>query len=247
MVTKSISIQPSLTGYISKGIVLCGKGHISDAKAAFDVASMYTDQKSQTNHFLLLIKAIALFGADQHDEAILLLEELATGCPNANIHACHVVEAYLRVQLGIKASDSARYDEAAEHFTAAVNCSALSSKMDIHYIYEDLIMLFGWDLKSVWLSYLFVHGIEISSGYLTLQSSLISQMTRRAQEIRFPGGSHVEEEPVSRALRLMVRLGQPFDAFLLAQRRVREYKRIASDYNIVAQVKETLLPLITWT
>ncbi|KAG2072962.1 hypothetical protein BDR04DRAFT_1095806 [Suillus decipiens] len=36
----------------------------------------------------------------------------------------------------------------------------------------------------------------------------------------------------------MVRLGQPFDAFLLAQQRIREYKRIASDYNIVAQVKD---------
>ncbi|KAG2351955.1 hypothetical protein BDR07DRAFT_1440454, partial [Suillus spraguei] len=54
----------------------------------------------------------------------------------------------------------------------------------------------------------------------------------------FPGGSPVEEEPVSRALRFMVRLGQPFDAFLLAQQRVREYKRIASDYNIVAQVRD---------
>ncbi|KAG2358623.1 hypothetical protein BDR07DRAFT_1337492 [Suillus spraguei] len=55
---------------------------------------------------------------------------------------------------------------------------------------------------------------------------------------RFPGSSPVEEEPVSRALRLMVRPGQPFDAFLLAQQRVREYKRIASDYNIIAQVKD---------
>ncbi|KAG1794769.1 uncharacterized protein HD556DRAFT_1535973 [Suillus plorans] len=52
------------------------------------------------------------------------------------------------------------------------------------------------------------------------------------------GGSLVEEEPRSRALRLMVRLGQPFDAFLLVQQRVGEYKRIASDYNIIAQVKD---------
>jgi ribosomal protein L31 len=53
---KSISIQPSLTGYISKGIALCGKGCISNARAAFDVASMYTDQDPETIHFLLLIK-----------------------------------------------------------------------------------------------------------------------------------------------------------------------------------------------
>ncbi|KAG1792994.1 uncharacterized protein HD556DRAFT_1444088 [Suillus plorans] len=45
-------------------------------------------------------------------------------------------------------------------------------------------------------------------------------------------------KPDSRALRLMVRLGQPFDAFLLAQQRVGEYKRIASDHNIIAQVKD---------
>ncbi|KAG1896354.1 uncharacterized protein F5891DRAFT_599981 [Suillus fuscotomentosus] len=53
-----------------------------------------------------------------------------------------------------------------------------------------------------------------------------------------PGDSPVKGEPGSRALRLMVRLGQPFDAFLLAQQRIGEYKRIASDYNIIAQVKD---------
>ncbi|KAG2367094.1 hypothetical protein BDR07DRAFT_1394283 [Suillus spraguei] len=149
---KSISIRPSLTGYISKGIALCGKGYIRDARAAFDVASIYADQDSQTIHFLLLIKSIALFGADQHDEAILLLKELTTGCPNADTRACHIVHAYLRVDLGIKALDGARHDEAADHFTAAVHCSALSLKSDIHNIYEDLVVLFGWDLKYLWLT-----------------------------------------------------------------------------------------------
>ncbi|KAG2136886.1 hypothetical protein BD769DRAFT_1664433 [Suillus cothurnatus] len=42
----------------------------------------------------------------------------------------------------------------------------------------------------------------------------------------------------SRALRLIVRLGQPFGAFLLAQQRGGEYKRIASDYDITAEVKD---------
>ncbi|KAG1843423.1 hypothetical protein C8R48DRAFT_678764 [Suillus tomentosus] len=53
-----------------------------------------------------------------------------------------------------------------------------------------------------------------------------------------PGSSPVEEQPDSQALRLMVRLGQPFNAFLLAQQRVGEYKRIALDFNINAQVKD---------
>jgi hypothetical protein len=41
-----------------------------------------------------------------------------------------------------------------------------------------------------------------------------------------------------KALRLIVRLGQPFGGLLLAQQPGGEYKRIASDQNIVAQVKD---------
>ncbi|KAG2142890.1 uncharacterized protein EDB93DRAFT_598081 [Suillus bovinus] len=149
---KSISIQPSLTGYISKGIALCGTGHVRSARVAFDVASMYTKQDSQTIYFLLLIKVIALFNADQHDEASLLLKELTTGCPNADTRAYHIVEAYLRIQLGLKALDGTRHNEAAEHFTAALNSNALSSKSGVHDIYEDLVVLFGWNLKSLWLT-----------------------------------------------------------------------------------------------
>jgi hypothetical protein len=48
----------------------------------------------------------------------------------------------------------------------------------------------------------------------------------------------VDVESQSRALRLMVRLGQPFGALLLAQQRGGEYKRIASDRDIIARVKE---------
>ncbi|KAG1787483.1 uncharacterized protein HD556DRAFT_1448676 [Suillus plorans] len=49
----------------------------------------------------------------------------------------------------------------------------------------------------------------------------------------------VLSEVHSRSLRLMVHLGQAFNALLLAQQRVGEYKRVASDHNITAQVKDT--------
>ncbi|KAG1774403.1 heterokaryon incompatibility protein-domain-containing protein [Suillus placidus] len=148
---KSISIQPSLTGFISKGIALCGQGHVREARAVFDVASISTDQNLKTNHFLLLTKAIALFSADKHDEAILLVKELAAVCPTLDPLGCHVVETYIRVQLGINAFDSAHHDEATDHFTVAVNSGAFSSKY-IHQIYEDLTVLFGWDLESLCLT-----------------------------------------------------------------------------------------------
>ncbi|KAG2738119.1 hypothetical protein P692DRAFT_20759619 [Suillus brevipes Sb2] len=151
---KSISIQPSLTGYISKGIALCGQGLVREARAAFDVASMFTNNDSNTNHLLLLIKAISLFNAAQHEEAMFLVKELAAACPHFDILGCRVVEAYLRVQLGIDAFDGARHDEAADHFTAAVNSSAFSSKLklNLHLLYEDLVVLFGWDLEDLRLT-----------------------------------------------------------------------------------------------
>jgi len=46
-----------------------------------------------------------------------------------------------------------------------------------------------------------------------------------------------DSESHSRGLRLIVHLGQPFAAFLLAQQWGGEYKRIASDHDIIAQVK----------
>jgi hypothetical protein len=37
---------------------------------------------------------------------------------------------------------------------------------------------------------------------------------------------------------LLIRLGQPFGTFLLARQCVGEYRRIASDHDIIAQVLE---------
>ncbi|KAG1776035.1 hypothetical protein EV702DRAFT_1046433 [Suillus placidus] len=53
-----------------------------------------------------------------------------------------------------------------------------------------------------------------------------------------PGEGPVDPESNERAMRLIVRLGQPFSAFLLAQQRSGEYKRIASDRDIITQVKD---------
>jgi hypothetical protein len=55
-----------------------------------------------------------------------------------------------------------------------------------------------------------------------------------------PVGSLGENDPESdsRALRLMVRLGEPFSALLLAQQPGGEFKRIASDQIIIAQVQD---------
>ncbi|KAG2140532.1 uncharacterized protein EDB93DRAFT_1297267 [Suillus bovinus] len=147
---KSISIQPSLVGCISKGIAHCGKQQFQDAMKAFDLAFMYVDADLNKTRLLLLIKAIALFNANKHDEAILRVQNLATTRPNPNSLACSIVEAYLHVQMGMNASTNARHDEAVDHFTAAIGTISFSSMAAIHFKYDIFVMLFGWDLKSLW-------------------------------------------------------------------------------------------------
>ncbi|KAG2130200.1 uncharacterized protein EDB93DRAFT_1180896, partial [Suillus bovinus] len=146
---KSVSIQPSLAGHISKGIALCGKKQVLAARISFDLASMFTNRDLRTDHLLFLIKAIALFNANEHQEAMLRIRELAA-CPNVDHIVCHIVEAHLRVQLGNIALEGARHSEAVEHFTAAVNASTSFYKSPIHLLYDEFIVLFGWDLKSLW-------------------------------------------------------------------------------------------------
>jgi hypothetical protein len=51
-------------------------------------------------------------------------------------------------------------------------------------------------------------------------------------------GEAEAEESCSQASQLIVRLRQPFDAFLLAQEWGGEYERITSDQDIIVQVKD---------
>lgn len=146
---KSVRIQPSFAGHISEGIALCGKRQVRAARTAFDLASAFTNGDLKATHFLFLIKTIALFNAGEHEEAMLRVEELSA-FPSVDTLACHVVEAYLRVQLGKIALDNKRHNEAVDQFTAAVNASAFFYKSAIHSTYEEFVMLFGWDLKSLW-------------------------------------------------------------------------------------------------
>jgi hypothetical protein len=58
-----------------------------------------------------------------------------------------VNQAYLRVQLGNIALGDTRYNEAIEHFTAAVNASAFFYKLPIHLIYEEFVVVRWFDVQ----------------------------------------------------------------------------------------------------
>jgi hypothetical protein len=82
----------------------------------------------------------------------------------------------------------------------------------------------------------FGHDTESKEDYGTVPSSSDD----------WPSGLPVKQDVFdleSRVLRLLVRLGQPFSAFLLAQQHSVEYKRIASDHDIIGQVKDVRDPM----
>ncbi|KAG2070974.1 WD40 repeat-like protein [Suillus decipiens] len=137
---KSVSIEPSFIGHVSKGLALCGKQQVWDATKAFDLAFTFTNADLKMVHFLFLIRAMSLFNANKDEEALLPVQQLAVR-PNADPLVCRVVEACMRVQLGKIAMDGALYGKAADHFTAAVNASASFAKLDVHAMYEDFVVV----------------------------------------------------------------------------------------------------------
>jgi len=84
---QSISIQPSLTGYISKGIALCGTMQLRDAMKAFDIAFMFTDGDLKTSHLLLLIK-VGLIFSYTHCFITLFRLLLCSMQMNMTMHCC---------------------------------------------------------------------------------------------------------------------------------------------------------------
>jgi tetratricopeptide (TPR) repeat protein len=104
-IAQSITIQPSLLGYISKGIALCGNDRLGDAMEAFDLAFQFTNRDQVTIDLLLLIKvpsllhtqfflqcdyvqAVALFNARRHDEAMRRVQDLTTAYRHSNKYLC---------------------------------------------------------------------------------------------------------------------------------------------------------------
>ncbi|KAG2150427.1 WD40-repeat-containing domain protein [Suillus clintonianus] len=133
---KSIAIQPSLLGYVCKGIALCGNEQLWDAMEAFDLAFIFSNRDPTTIDLLLLIKAVALFNASRHDEAMRRVRDLSTAFQHSNTLLCSVVSSYLCVQLAIIAFEDGRYNE--------VPITPCKPKCKIFTV------LFGWDLDSLW-------------------------------------------------------------------------------------------------
>ncbi|KAF8548670.1 hypothetical protein OG21DRAFT_1489192 [Imleria badia] len=87
---KSISIRPSVIGYIAKSVALIGSGKKEDGCRVFDLAFRHCPPKGVD--LLLLIKAVVLFMTEEHNVAVSHVTDLI-----ATVHfklICHAVQAH---------------------------------------------------------------------------------------------------------------------------------------------------------
>ncbi|KAG1782597.1 WD40-repeat-containing domain protein [Suillus placidus] len=148
-----VDCHPTLViGLHFKGIALCGNKQLYDAMEAFDLAFIFSNRDPITIDFLLLIKAVALFNAGRHDEAMRRIQELAAAYQRSDTLPCSVVNSYLRVQLAIIAFDNGRYSEAADRLND--NIPSITDLFSRGALPDPRLkiftVLFGWDLDSVW-------------------------------------------------------------------------------------------------
>ncbi|KAG2745543.1 hypothetical protein P692DRAFT_201868462 [Suillus brevipes Sb2] len=148
---KSIAIQPSLLGYISKGIALCGYEQLWDAVEVFDLAFIFSNHDLITVNLILLIKAVALFNANYHDEAMRRVQDLAAASAYQHFDTLpyRIVNSYLRAQLAMTAFDDGRYSEAADRLSESI-ADLVSRGASFEPNLQIFLVLFGWDLDSLW-------------------------------------------------------------------------------------------------
>lgn len=92
---------------MSKGIALCGKGQIREACSAFDLALKMATGDSTTHNLISLMKvrciflpcsvlhygfqAVAIFYANEREEAIMCVKDMAEFSVDSDLLTCNVV------------------------------------------------------------------------------------------------------------------------------------------------------------
>ncbi|KIK46471.1 hypothetical protein CY34DRAFT_800323 [Suillus luteus UH-Slu-Lm8-n1] len=145
---KSIAIQPSLLGYISKGIALCKNDQFCDAMEAFDLSFVFSNHDPIVIDLVLLIKAVALFNADCQDEAMRRLNDLATAQRHSHTRSRSVVNSFLRAELALAAFQEGKYSEATDRLEDSILSIAdwFPRRALLEPELKLFTVLFGWNL-----------------------------------------------------------------------------------------------------
>ncbi|KAF8417750.1 hypothetical protein L210DRAFT_3580341, partial [Boletus edulis BED1] len=112
---RAIDIQPSAISFIAKSVAHVGKGERHKAYRTCDIAF----ERFHSSHvtFILLIKAIIVFMAGEHPDAISRVDDLIATVSFNSI--CYVVQAYMYLLLGNSQMECGDHDGAIQSFERA--------------------------------------------------------------------------------------------------------------------------------
>ncbi|KAF8551893.1 hypothetical protein OG21DRAFT_217664 [Imleria badia] len=112
---KPIKICPSVIGYIAKSLALIGGGGKREGCQVFDLAFRHCDRTDVD--LLLLIKAVVLFMAGEHIEAVSRVGNLIATVDSKSIcDTGYVVQAYMYLRLGNSCMEKGDYEGAIQSF-----------------------------------------------------------------------------------------------------------------------------------
>ncbi|KAF8552627.1 hypothetical protein OG21DRAFT_1498291 [Imleria badia] len=133
---KSIKICSSVIGYISKSIALIGVGKEAECCRVYDLVFRHCHPNEVD--FLLLIKAVVLFMAGEHVDAVSRVDDLIATVHFTSI--CYVVQAYMYLHLGNSCMEKSDYAGAIRFFECA------RPQMRYYLVHRLLIITFisGW-------------------------------------------------------------------------------------------------------
>ncbi|KAF8439815.1 hypothetical protein L210DRAFT_3540401 [Boletus edulis BED1] len=138
---KAIEIQPSVIAYIAQSIALVGKGEKYKGYQTCDIALVRFHSSHGT--FLLLIKAIIVFMAGEHCDAISRVDDIIAMVTSNSI--CYVVQAYMYLLLGNSRMECGDYEgaiDAFEHARARMRHCGSQLLLTIS-------LIFGWQFDNI--------------------------------------------------------------------------------------------------
>ncbi|KAF8129264.1 quinon protein alcohol dehydrogenase-like superfamily [Boletus edulis] len=111
----SIGIEPSVSGYIAMSVALIGNGQKEEGCRVFDLAFRHCDPTDMDT--LLLIKAVVLFMAGKHNEAVSRIDDLIPIIKFNTVY--YMVQAMMYLQIGNSHMESSDYESAIHSFELA--------------------------------------------------------------------------------------------------------------------------------
>ncbi|KAF8550490.1 hypothetical protein OG21DRAFT_1513946 [Imleria badia] len=111
----SIKSRPSVNGYIAKSVALISGGKKAEGCRVYDLAFKHCHLMDVD--LILLIKAIVVFMAGEHRDAISRVDDLIATVQSNSI--CYVVQAYMYLLLGKLQLEKSNYESAIQSFEHA--------------------------------------------------------------------------------------------------------------------------------